>query len=539
MQAEPSYHHLHHLHHSSSGGDTVLSVTVSEPSAPASCFDAASAYSQYPTWTQKEEDIDHHPRQQRRATGLWADWKWELFLLLLSILSFVATAVTLYHLSGNSLESWGGFFLGPNTLVSILAAVSKTSLAFAVSSCVAQAKWNWYRRGQDNLLVFERFDQASKGPWGSFRLLGAIWMRHWSALGALIILVLLAYEPFLQTIITQYGVLDFDHSYIQATTGRCLRLDSGRLNFDGGGGGGGVFYPDVGAETRPCSVPDWPRSQPDFGMTAAVYSGFQSITEKQKLNAKCADISKHIERQPIEYIENGNENVSSVDNMCSGANYLYPSDNYTYTAFSVRDLSIANHDGIQNDASYDICGLTNTATYLVTGSMKTISRSFNVANTSTTTATFVLFQGLRASEAYNQDKEAWQDSHPTAFECEPSFCAKLYSLGLDGVSSAFEAVADSLSIWMRDSTLASDTGSDTNPNPPHVGTVKRWTIHYGVRWWFLALLKEADVQDTMDRAAREMRVGIVGGSIAHVPDLEPDDLLEDNVSLSSHRGNET
>ncbi|KAK8004349.1 hypothetical protein PG989_004068 [Apiospora arundinis] len=86
--------------------------------------------------------------------------------------------------------------------------MSKTSLAFAVSSCIAQAKWNWYRRGQDNLLVFERFDEASKGPWGSFRLLGTIRLRHWSALGALIILTLLAYEPFLQTIITQYGILD-------------------------------------------------------------------------------------------------------------------------------------------------------------------------------------------------------------------------------------------------------------------------------------------------------------------------------------------
>lgn len=97
---------------------------------------------------------------------------------MLSILSLVATVVTLSRLNGNSLESWGGFFLGPNTVISILAAISKTTLAFAVSFCVAQAKWNWYRRGSDNLFIFKRIYQASKGPWGSFRLLGAVRIRY-------------------------------------------------------------------------------------------------------------------------------------------------------------------------------------------------------------------------------------------------------------------------------------------------------------------------------------------------------------------------
>ncbi|KAK8067094.1 hypothetical protein PG997_013841 [Apiospora hydei] len=664
-----SYHHLNRLHPSSSGGDTALSGTVSERSEP------------------------------RRATGLWADWKWELLLLLLSVLSLVATAVTLYRLSGNSLESWGGFFLGPNTVVSILAAISKASLAFAVSSCVAQAKWNWYRRGRDHLLIFERFEEASKGPWGSVRLLGTIWVRHWSALGALIIITLLAYEPFMQTIITQYGVLDVDHSGAQAATGRCLRLDSGRVSFDGAGGGGYVSI-ENGTETFNCGVPDPPRSQPDFGMTAAVYNGFQSVLEKQKLNAT------HIGSQRFEYMAMDKENGSYFDNMCSSANYFTISL-YNYTAFSAGIIGMANHDGIRNNASYDICMLNNTVTYLTTRSTKNISRSFSVADTSTT-ATFALFQGLRASDPYTQGQEEWQRSQPTAFECQLSFCAKLsssryengqvveqvldswsqpvpdsyrplhcpgdqrtgdsrfsernpferddfqvaipaaegskkYGLpreglkfnvsqaavlsmvdwfehtfgsskmiypaialnssvgiaevlfnssssssnngsgnNLDGVSSVFAAVADSLSIWMRDAALTSDTGRDTNP--PHVGTMKRWAIHYGVRWPFLvlpllleatgvlhvcftiretkrlgvaawkdsalatlvygldgeenrALLKEADAQGQMDRAARKMRVGMVGGgSIVHVPELEPDELLEDNVPLTDTRG---
>ncbi|KAK7966072.1 uncharacterized protein PG986_000349 [Apiospora aurea] len=351
MQAGMSSHHLDRLHPSPSGGDTALSGTVSERSEPVSSFD-------------------------RRATGLWAAWKWELLLLLLSVLSLVATAVTLYRLSGNSLESWGGFFLGPNTVVSILAAISKAALAFAVSSCVAQAKWNWYRRGRDHLLIFERFEEASKGPWGSVRLLRTIWVRHWSALGALIIISLLAYEPFMQTIVTQYGVLDVDYSSAQAATGRCLRLDSGRVSF-GGAGGGGYVSIENGTETFNCGVPDPPRSQPDFGMTAAHYGV----------------------RWPFL--------VLPLLLEAAGALYL------CFTIRETKRLGIA----------------------------------------------------------------AWKDS---------ALATLVY--GLDGEENR-------------------------------------------------ALLKEADVQGQMDRAARKMRVGMVGGgSIVRVPEMEPDEFLEDCVPLTDTRG---
>ncbi|KAK8001903.1 hypothetical protein PG991_014125 [Apiospora marii] len=724
MQADTSYEPFRHRKPPSVGSDTASFMAVNGQSEAASSFldETVGAPTDSRDETPAKEDGVQPPH--RRASSHWAGWKWELLLLLLSILSFVATVITLYRLNNTSLDSWT-FFLGLNTVVSILAAISRAALAFAVSSCVGQAKWNWYRRKQDSLYVFERFDQASRGPWGSLRLLATVRIRRWSALGAPIILTLLAYEPFMQTIITQYGVLDVDHSNGQATTGRCLRLDSGRVNFDGAGGGGFIVVND-GSDTLSCGVPDPPRSQPEFGMTAAVYNGFQSISDKRKLNAfvncptgnctfdnftslgicnKCADISEHIGRQRHDsYFSNADDsNVASFDNMCSHANYFTMSI-YNYTAFNVGNLSIANHDGLQNAASYQTCMLNDTVTYLTTNSTKLISKSFSIANTSTTT-TFALFRIMRASDGYIQGKELWQDSRPTAVECELSFCAKLYSskyengqvieqvldswsqpvpdsykpltcggdertwesqfseqtaigrrsdfqvaipaaednakLGipkeglsfnvsqaavlsmmnwfensfsskmihpatatnssvgiaeilynsstngsLDGVSSVFDAVADRLSLWMRDSTLAaSETGKDVNP--PHIGTMKRWTIHYGVRWPFLALplilevagalyvgysiwetkrlgvaawkdsalatlvygldgeenralLKEADMQGRgkMKRAAREMRVGMVGDSIVRVvrvPELEPDELL-DSATLRSYDG---
>ncbi|KAK6848976.1 hypothetical protein PG995_012809 [Apiospora arundinis] len=669
-----------------------------------------------------------------RASSHWTDWKWELILLSLSVLSLVATAVTLYRLSGSSLDSWGGFFLRPNTLVSILAAMSKTSLAFAVSSCIAQAKWNWYRRGQDNLLVFERFDEASKGPWGSFRLLGTIRLRytlmrtgsHWSALGALIILTLLAYEPFLQTIITQYGILDREPPSTRAITGQCMRLDSGRVKFDLVPFSLGN-YNKTGVEA--CSRWRQPVSEPELGMQASVFNGFQNSLQTRKMNAsascptgnctfgrfvslgvcsKCADISTYVTKHKIEYPRGHyNETVDS-DNVCSNGSSVSDAWGrvaprfYNYTMFRAGSLDITNHDGTRNKDDRTICTTNDTSVYMATSSSKNISQSFHVANTSTSTS-FVLFQGLRASDAYAQSRETWQDSQPTAFECELSFCAKMYSsryengqfieyvlgewvqpiadsykpfncraenrsgdnqfsessttslgyrsdfrLGvpeaerkmyvlppdlsfnvsqativstidwfestfghkmtypaagikasagiaetlynsttnitgesIDGISAVFAAVADSMSIWIRDRQLSlaeTADGRRSPGTPPRVGTVKRWTIRFGVRWPFMALplvlelagalyvgftihetrrlgiaawkdsalativyglggeeiralLKEADVQGSMECAARQMRVSLVKNSIVCVPDLEPDDLL-DNSSVS-------
>jgi hypothetical protein len=67
------------------------------------------------------------------------------------------------------LDDWA-FALSPNAVVSILGAVSRASLAFAISAAMSQEKWTWFRRSARPLIDFDRFDEASKGPWGSIRL---------------------------------------------------------------------------------------------------------------------------------------------------------------------------------------------------------------------------------------------------------------------------------------------------------------------------------------------------------------------------------
>lgn len=101
-------------------------------------------------------------------------WKFEITLLLLSICSLATIVIILAMEDGTTLESWK-FYFSLNTIISVLGTVSRSSLASAVGSCLAQEKWNWYRKRQDNLYMFDRIDGASRGSLGSFKLL--FWMK--------------------------------------------------------------------------------------------------------------------------------------------------------------------------------------------------------------------------------------------------------------------------------------------------------------------------------------------------------------------------
>lgn len=103
-------------------------------------------------------------------------WKFEIISLLLSIYALVAIIVLLAVEDGSPSESWQ-FYFSLNTIISVLGTISRSSLASAVGSCLAQEKWNWFRRRQDHLYMFDRIDNASRGSLGSFKLL--FWMRSW------------------------------------------------------------------------------------------------------------------------------------------------------------------------------------------------------------------------------------------------------------------------------------------------------------------------------------------------------------------------
>ena len=116
---------------------------------------------------------DLPPRPSKRRERLY-NWNSEIAGSVISICSMVAIIVVLIFYNGKPLDSWH-FSLSLNTIVSILSALVRAPLAFAVGSCLAQAKWNWFKSRPDGLSAFEKFEEASRGPLGSLGLV--MWLH--------------------------------------------------------------------------------------------------------------------------------------------------------------------------------------------------------------------------------------------------------------------------------------------------------------------------------------------------------------------------
>ena len=101
-------------------------------------------------------------------------WALEILAVAVSAASIIAIIAVLYRENGRPLTSWK-FAITLNTVVAALGTLARTTLAFAISACIGQQKWNWFRRRSDRLVAFERFDEASRGPYGGAKLF--FWLR--------------------------------------------------------------------------------------------------------------------------------------------------------------------------------------------------------------------------------------------------------------------------------------------------------------------------------------------------------------------------
>jgi uncharacterized protein DUF3176 len=105
------------------------------------------------------------PRQSRRTM-----WWLEFAALGLSWSAFASLIIVLAVYNGRPVNEWR-FVISPNAVVSIMGAIVRSSLAFAMSSCIGQGKWNWFRKHEGRLSAFGKFEDATRGPWGAVRLL--------------------------------------------------------------------------------------------------------------------------------------------------------------------------------------------------------------------------------------------------------------------------------------------------------------------------------------------------------------------------------
>lgn len=127
-------------------------------------------------------------------------WLFELALTVLSVLCLVAIIGILVVYDGTAAPNLPST-VTLNAIVSILGTASKASLIFTVAASISQLKWVYFSKSR-HLKDLQSFDDASRGPVGSITLLLI-------AIGAVIIISAVAFQFFLQQIITFATQIEF------------------------------------------------------------------------------------------------------------------------------------------------------------------------------------------------------------------------------------------------------------------------------------------------------------------------------------------
>jgi hypothetical protein len=118
----------------------------------------------------------HIPKSSKRHLTLQQSWwPFEIIAAVVSALAMAALIGVLYRYDGRVVQDLP-LSLTLNSVVAILATVSRTALMIPVASGISQWKWSWFHphgailRGK-KLEDLETFDNASRGSWGSLKLL--------------------------------------------------------------------------------------------------------------------------------------------------------------------------------------------------------------------------------------------------------------------------------------------------------------------------------------------------------------------------------
>ncbi|KAI1081268.1 hypothetical protein F5B20DRAFT_537585 [Whalleya microplaca] len=141
------------------------------------------------------------PRELKRAI-VWA-WKWEIIAVLVSIAALFTTVGLLARFNGQEQPTWPKA-VNLGAIISVCSLIIRTTLMVVVAESISQARWRWFNDKQRPLRDLDRFDAASRGLWGSFRLLFLSWKPNLALLGAVITIAALAIDPFSQQALKTY-----------------------------------------------------------------------------------------------------------------------------------------------------------------------------------------------------------------------------------------------------------------------------------------------------------------------------------------------
>ncbi|PLB49189.1 hypothetical protein P170DRAFT_177262 [Aspergillus steynii IBT 23096] len=133
-------------------------------------------------------------------------WTWEIGSAVLSVVGIALLIGFLISIHGKPYANWQ-YTASPNTIIAIIAAITKAALLSAVSACLGQLKWRLYERSSSAPLEYlQTIDEASRGSWGALKVLSRVAsgskLGFLTFSGASLTFLALAVDPFAQQILS-------------------------------------------------------------------------------------------------------------------------------------------------------------------------------------------------------------------------------------------------------------------------------------------------------------------------------------------------
>ncbi|KAI0887799.1 uncharacterized protein GGS22DRAFT_89249 [Annulohypoxylon maeteangense] len=281
--------------------------------------------------------------QSSKSITLVKIWWLEMASFFLVIVMIAALVGTIRPYQNQPLPQWP-YSLSINTIVSFYSEVMRAAMIMVLGECLSQLKWSWFTKPRP-LDHMEHYDNASRGPWGSVKLLWAIRLSAiLPSLGGIMMILSLLLVPLTQQIV-QFNSCEIPDKTLNASipktnfasTGTSLHVGAG-LN---------TIYPIV-QDTMNSAVYESELKQTPFTCPTGNCT-FDGVYHSAGWCSTCEDISDQIE-------------ISSKPGQL---NFTLPSSNLTATA-GIRTFVMAQgNTGIQSILGWSVNGtqqrLSNTS----------------------------------------------------------------------------------------------------------------------------------------------------------------------------------
>ncbi|KAH6378368.1 hypothetical protein HBI34_017720 [Parastagonospora nodorum] len=158
-----------------------------------------------PTEKKQNRSLDFTQRFERKlvqynaSQNILKRWLFEIINWCVSAVCMAAIVGIYVHLKDKPIaERMSGYLL---TIANVLGKIASAALIVPTSEALGQLKWKWFYES-NAMWDFEIFDKASRGPWGAIMLLFRTKGRSLAALGAFLIVLLLAIDSFFQQVVS-------------------------------------------------------------------------------------------------------------------------------------------------------------------------------------------------------------------------------------------------------------------------------------------------------------------------------------------------